>query len=175
MDIELSVYLKSLDYDDDEIEYMVEDVLPVAKKYIGWEDRRRDKRFIVKFPDIIYDKGFNGEDKTMDSLFEDFCSETYEWVKEEMSNRKCYLNNIATRYNIGNYSGLVLEREGIHDITNDNILEVVRKVFDQSSYDADETLRQHIETVNILQELEDTYKDWWGEYIRNYKEELYGE
>lgn len=177
MEIELTLYLKKLDYDDEDIEYMVNELLPIAKKYIGWEDKRRDNRFIVKFHDIIYDKGFNNEDETMNQLFDDFCQETYEWVKDEMANKKCYEKDILTTYSIGHYQGLKLERAGVHSITEENIYDVVASVFNEfcGEYDISDKLRQHIETVNILQELEDTYKNWWGEYVRDYKECINGE
>lgn len=174
MDIELEIYLKSKGYDQDDIEIMVEEILPVAKANIGWKDNRKDSRYIVKFPDIVYDDGFNLDDATMNDLFSDFCHDTAEWVDEELKVKNCDLDRVLTSYDIGHYRGLELTRQGVTEITEVNLFDVVESAYNCFIYDAGDMLRQHIEVVNTLQELEDTYKDWWNEFMLDYKESLNG-
>ena len=64
-------------YDEDEIEEVL-GVYETVLKHIGFEDKRRDNRFIVKFHDIFYYTPDECEEIEMDRLFEEFCEMQYE-------------------------------------------------------------------------------------------------
>lgn len=162
MELETRILLsKRHNLEDSEVDEVMEDFFPVAMKYLGWKDERRDKRFIVKFHSIDWD--YYEPD-----LFSDFCDMTYDWVKEEMSNRNLFEKDVLAG-NCGHYQQFILR--DITEITKDTLADVLYIMFTDGTYP--KKLEEHIQTVNILWDLEQGYVDWWLEYVKENKGEVW--
>lgn len=166
-DIETRIYLEQQGFSEYEIDEIVEDYLPEVKKHIGFEDNRSDKRFVVKFHDICFftDTPEDMSDDEFNNLFDIFCNEQYEWVKECMD-EEWHLTEqqVFATHDIGNYRAfeyLVKEK-----ITDSNCLDVAIDIYNEglSPYYIDD----YTYIVDKLQDMEDNYMKWWLEFLRGY-------
>lgn len=151
-------------YDEEEIEEIMQDIIPELKKNIGFEDNRSDKRFIVKFPDVYYGVEVDeNEYEEFVNVFDDFCMQMADYVKEDMvETLDADENDICTNMRCGSYNTM---KYIIPEITEENILELVEAIFDEdlnANY-----IKKYIGTVKILKDLEDNYVKYWNAYIED--------
>ena len=149
-------------------EYEIDDVMEVfdaLSKHIGWEDKRRDKRFIVKFPDIFWymDEEWEREhEKEFDRMFEDFCELQYEFVKQELQERDAYFEKLLSNNYVGHYQAFSYD---IEEITNENIAELTMNIYDEEGGYAQKYVEDYIFVVNTLKDLEDNYVEFWFDFL----------
>ena len=151
-------------YDEEDTEYIL-DICEALAKHIGFEDNRRDSRYIVKFHDIFYympDEYYKEHAQELDSWFEEFCWQESEFIEDELKEKNIDLDYMLTRYDIGHYRGFLVD---IPEITNKNIAELAMKIYDEFGYEGVEYPGNYIYTVNLLQTLEDNYVDYWINYL----------
>lgn len=156
---------------EEEVEKFLEIYEEVAK-HIGFEDRRMDKRFIVKFHDVWYYMPSEFSDTSAaDMLFSSFCEWEIENVdmslEEEGVDKDLILSNT--------YSGHYQQFETyIPSITEDNVYSIAYDIYD-NHYDEFEKCRyvdMYVKTVNILQNLEDNYMEDWIDFIEEEPEDV---
>lgn len=155
-------------YDEDEIEYVM-DVYEDVCKHIGFEDTRRDKRFVVKFHDIFYyeptSKRYRKRyEKVVDDYFEEFCADQYEWIEGQCHEESIYIDRMLTRQTCGHYQAFIVD---IPEITRENAAQVAMDIYDGLAYgdDSDHYASDYVRVVGMLQDMEDNYMDWWLDYI----------
>lgn len=149
-------------YDEDEIEEVLE-VYETVMKHIGFEDKRRDSRFIVKFHDIFYytpedienTDGFNG-------LFDAFCSDMYEYIIGNADEKHIDIDEMLHPMYVGSYQAFVVN---IPEITNDNAIDIAMRVYDEFNYEGKEYVENYIYLVGLLQDLEDNYMEYWFDFL----------
>ena len=152
------------EYNEEHIEDIM-DIYRDVMKHIGFEDKRRDKRFIVKFHDIFYYKPRDledDEDARFNDLFNEFCNERSKYIEEELREIGIDVDIMLTRYNVGHYRAFELY---IQTITQDNALDITKEIwgrFLEDSYASD-----YIYVVDSLQDLEDNYMEYWIEFLRD--------
>ena len=166
-EIETKIYLEHEGFSEYEIEEIIEDYLPEVKKHIGFCDNRSDSRFVVKFHDICYftHTPEDMSDDEFNNLFDIFCSEQYNCVKETIQ-RECYLYEwqLFSIRDAGHYRAF--EYIQTEPITEDNVLQVAINLYNEGLspfYIHDYTL-----LVSELQNMEDNYMEWWLEFLRGY-------
>lgn len=152
-----------------ELEEFLEDYLPRVKAHIGFKDERSDKRFVVKFHDILYytntqdtnDEKADMTDEEFDSLFEMFCDDQYEGTKWLMSDNHMEEHSLFATYDVGHYRAFELI---IPELTEENYLEKALEIYNEGlspSYIDDYTkLSDH------LQDMEDNYMTYWLEFLK---------
>lgn len=146
------------------VEEEIEDVLDVYEeliKNVGFEDNRRDNRYIVKFHDIFYYMPDEVEEK-IDGLFEDFCYEQSEIIEDELKENNIDIDYMLTNYDVGHYRAFKVE---IPEITKENTADLAMEIYDEFNYKGKDYVKDYIYTVNILQDLEDNYMDYWIEFL----------
>ena len=156
-------------YDEDDEETILE-IYDELIKNKGFEDRRRDKRFVVKFHDIFYyaPEEIENTDK-FDSLFEFFCEDMYNVVCmtiEEDTPKDTInidLDDMLTKQCVGHYQAFVVD---IPEITDDNAVELAMNIYDEFPYYGKEYVKKYIKAVNTLQDLEDNYMEYWLEHLK---------
>ena len=149
-------------YDEEEIEDILE-IYETVLKHVGFKDNRRDSRFIVKFHDIFYyapkdiedTDGFNG-------LFDAFCSDMYENIICQADEKNIDVDEMLHQMYVGSYQAFVVN---IEEITNDNAIDIAMKVYDEFNYDGKEYVENYIYLVNLLQDLEDNYMEYWFDFL----------
>lgn len=151
-------------YDEEEIEDILE-ICEELEKHIGFEDRRRDSRFVVKFHDICY---YSPDEKivsdpTFWSLFDIFCDEQIEWIKEENETEGIDGDLMLTHYNCGHYPAFKVD---IPEITKENIIDKAMEIYDEADYRGAEYVKSYIFIVEKLQAMEDNYMENWFEFLR---------
>lgn len=166
-EIETKIYLEQEGFTEYEIEEIIEDYLPEVKKHIGFCDNRSDSRFVVKFHDICYftHTPEDMSDDEFNNLFDIFCNEQYNCVKECMD-KETYLveSSIFATHDVGHYRAF--EYIQTEPITEDNVLQVAINLYNEGLspfYIHDYTL-----LVGELQNMEDNYMEWWLEFLRGY-------
>ena len=172
--IENTLILENDGYD----KYDIETILGYARalaKHIGFTDKRRDKRFVVKFHDIYYfspDKYAEDADlqAQFDHTFSSFCDYIYEIVEDEMAafadehGYTLTTQNMLAHMYCGHYRAFTLD---IPEITEDNIIKLATQVYDEFTYYGSEYIEMYIHCVDMLQNIEDTYMDMWLDYIQD--------
>lgn len=148
-------------YDEEETEYILK-IYDELIKNIGFEDNRKDSRYIVKFHDIFYYMPDEVEAAEVDGLFEDFCYEQAETIEDELNEKHIDIDYMLTRQYVGHYRAFIVD---IPEITKDNAVDLAMKVYDEFNYEGEEYVKNYIYTVNILQDLEDNYMDYWIEFL----------
>ena len=149
-------------YDEEEIE----DVLDVYKelmKNVGFEDNRRDNRYIVKFHDIFYympDEAESAEE--VDGLFENFCYDQSEMIEDELKENNIDIDSMLTNYDVGHYRAFLVD---IPEITKENAVDLAMEIYDEFNYKGKDYVKNYIYTVNLLQDLEDNYMEYWIEFL----------
>ena len=149
-------------------EYEVVDLMWIYRdiiKHIGFKDRRRDNRFVVKFHDIFYfePKEFENDEakeNTYNALFEDFCCIEYESVMDFCKENDIDLDRMLTRHDVGHYRAFELD---IDEITKENAIELAKKIYDEGLHA--EYASDYVKLVNELQDLEDNYMEYWLDFI----------
>lgn len=154
---------------DYELEEFLEDYLPRVKAHIGFKDERSDKRFVVKFHDILYhtntqdtnDEKADMTDEEFDSLFDMFCNDQYEGTKYVMEDNHMGEHSLFKRYDVGHYNAFELI---IPELTEENYLEKALEIYNEGlspSYIDDYAI-----LVRHLQDMEDNYMTYWLEFLR---------
>lgn len=149
-------------YDEEEIEDILE-VYEAVMKHVGFEDKRRDSRFIVKFHDIFYYAPKEIEDTDeFDGLFEAFCNDMYDVITEEAHEKNIDIDEMLHPMYVGHYQIFVVN---IEEITKDNAIDIAMKVYDEFPYEGKEYVENYIYLVDLLQDLEDNYMEYWFDYL----------
>lgn len=150
-------------YDENDMDYILETYDELIKN-IGFEDKRRDKRYIVKFHDIGYYMPYDG-DNEIDfwNLFDLFCQDEIEWMDEENKEKGVDEEIMLTDWNCGHYPSF---RVNIENITEENAAELAMKIYDEVGYKGREYVENYIFMVNNLQTMEDNYMWNWIEFMR---------
>ena len=144
-------------YDEEDIEYIM-DIYNELVKHIGFEDKRRDKRFIVKFHDVFYYTPEGMDEETFNTWFEDFCRWEYDYILDQAKEKNIDIDEMLTRMNVGHYQAFLVD---IPEITEENAVDLAMDVFDEMEYNGCEYVKNYIEVVNMLQDLEDNYMEEW--------------
>ena len=149
-------------YDECEIEEVL-NVYETVQKHIGFEDKRRDNRFIVKFHDIFYytPEEIENTDE-FDSLFDAFCSDMYENIISQADEKHINIDEMLHPMYVGSYQTFVVN---IPEITNDNAIDVAMRVYDEFNYEGKEYVENYIYLVDLLQDLEDNYMEYWFDFL----------
>ena len=148
-------------YDEEDVEYIME-TYEELMKHIGFEDNRRDNRFIVKFHDIFYYMPDEVEAAEVDGLFENFCYEQSEIIDDELKEKNIDIDYMLTRYDVGHYRAFWVD---IPEITKDNAVDLAMEIYDEFNYKGKDYVKNYIYTVNLLQDLEDNYMDYWIDFL----------
>lgn len=153
-------------YDEDCIDDIMDIYRDVAQ-HIGFTDRRRDERFIVKFHDILYyepDEAYEDKDthSYYDELFDQFCNSQYDYIADALQEIGVDVDNLLTSYNVGHYKAFKLY---IPYIAQDNVIDVTEEIWanDLGCRYASE----YVYVVNWLQDLEDSYMEYWIEFLKD--------
>lgn len=154
-------------YDEEEIEEVI-DVLNVLEKHMGYEDNRRDKRFIVKFHDIFWytPEEFTNTEQFND-LFDMFCNDQYEYFMEGIKEQEITKTNVGdmldSRY-CGNYQTFKIDMPYIEEY---NIVELAQQFYDEYNYEGGQFVEDYITVKNALQDLEDNYMEYWIQFLKD--------
>ena len=151
-------------YDEEDIEYILE-TYEELEKHIGFEDNRRDNRYVVKFHDICYytPKELEEDDDKFWNLFDAFCQDQVEWLEEENKTEGIDEELMLTHVYVGHYPAF---RVDIPEITKENTIEKAMEIYDETGYRGPEYVKSYIFMVNNLQAMEDNYMDMWIEFLR---------
>lgn len=155
-------------YAEEEIEYIMDTYEDVCK-HIGFKDKRRDKRFVVKFHDIFYyeptSKRYRKRyEKLVDDFFESFCEDQYEWIEGECHEAGIDIDRMLTRRLCGHYQAFLVD---IPEITQENAAQLAMDIYDGLAYgdDTEHYASDYVRVVGMLQDMEDNYMEWWLDYI----------
>ena len=149
-------------YDEEETEDILE-IYETVMKHVGFKDNRRDSRFIVKFHDIFYYAPRDIEDTdTFNSLFDAFCNDMYDNITEQAHEKNIDIDEMLHPMYVGSYQAFVVD---IDEITNDNAIDVAMRVYDEFNYDGKEYVENYIYLVDLLQDLEDNYMEYWFDFL----------
>lgn len=151
-------------YEDDEIDDII-DIYEELSKHIGWEDGRRDRRYIVKFHDIYWytpDEWYNEHECEFNYLFEEFCTQMCNMVEEEATYKNIDIDSLLTRMTCGHYQAFNVDMPYIEEC---NIMELAMQFYDEYNYQGKEQVKAQIELVDILYSLEQNYMDYWFDYL----------
>lgn len=156
---------KTGNYDKEDMEDIM-NIYDEVVKHIGFEDKRRDKRYIVKFHDIFYytPEEIQKNEVTFDMLFENFCNQQVEYMEEYFFEKKIYIDDMLHPMYVGHYQAFIVD---IPEITSENAAEITMNVYNEFPYEGDKYVKNYIEVVNTLQDLEDNYMDYWIEFLEN--------
>lgn len=150
-------------YNEEDVEEIM-DTYEELMKNVGFEDNRRDKRYIVKFHDIFYDRPDGIEVAEIANLFESFCYDMIDNVETQLTEENVDLDMLLTGYCVGHYQTFMID---IPEITEENALEMAMGIVDELGYTAGakDYVENYVKTVNILQDLEDNYMIYWLEFL----------
>lgn len=150
-------------YEEEDEEYILETYDELIKN-IGFEDNRRDKRYVVKFHDIGYYMPYEDENEVdFWNLFDLFCQDQIEWMDEENEMKDIDEEIMLTSWNTGHYPAF---RVDIEEITDENAVELAMKIYDEVGYSGKEYVKNYIFMVNNLQAMEDNYMYLWFDFLR---------
>lgn len=152
-------------YDEEDTECILE-ICEELKKHIGFEDNRRDGRFIVKFHDIFYYMPYEfkrDHEDLVNSLFEDFCWQQSEYIEDAAKEEEIDMDIMLSNMYVGHYQAFLVD---IPKITDENAIELAMEICDEVGYRGKEYVKGYIYLVNLLQDLEDNYMTYWIEFIK---------
>ena len=151
-------------YDEEDTDYILK-ICEELEKNIGFEDNRRDIRFVVKFHDICY---YSPDEKIISdsefwNLFDIFCEEQIEWICKENEEEGIDGELMLSNYSCGHYQAF---RVDISEITKENIIDKAMEIYDEVGYRGAEYVKSYIFVVKNLQYMEDNYMEDWFEFLR---------
>lgn len=151
------------DYDEYDIDFIME-IYNELMKHVGFEDRRRDKRFVVKFHDICYYTPVNKDGAPTEeefwSIFDTFCMDSYyNLFDDENIDTEMMLSRMCC----GHYQAFLVD---ILEINKENAVELAMKIYDEVGYRGKEYVDGYIKLVNNMQDLEDNYMKYWVSFLR---------
>ena len=152
-------------YEPDEVDDIIAIYKDVVKR-VGFEDKRRDKRFVVKFHDVFYtlpDGYYEAQTEHVDNLFNMFCEMQYGHIKEEAMCLDIDIQDMLTRLPVGSYNAFKLD---IPNITENNAAQIAMSIYDEFPY-TEHYIDKHIHIMKLLQSLENNYMDDWIEFLQN--------
>lgn len=153
----LAIVENTGNYEEDEKEYIL-DIYEDVMKHVGFEDERRDKRFIVKFHDVYYYTPEEMETETFNTWFDDFCNWEYEYITESVKEQRIDLDRMLTRMDVGHYPAFVVD---IPEITDENAIELAMEIYEEVPYEKEKYASDYVKVVELLRNLEDNYVDEW--------------
>lgn len=161
--LEAQIYVENTgNYDEEETEDILE-VYETVMKHVGFKDNRRDSRFIVKFHDIFYYAPEEmGNTDEFNSLFDAFCNDMYDNITEQAHEKNIDIDYMLHPMCVGSYQAFVVN---IEEITNDNAIDIAMKVYDEFNYDGREYVEDYVYLVDLLQDLEDNYMEYWFDFL----------
>ena len=148
-------------YTEEEVEEVLE-VYEAVQKHIGFEDKRRDNRFIVKFHDIFYYAPDKYNEDTFSSLFEAFCEDVYDNIMTQLYEKHIDIDSMLHPMYVGHYQAFIVD---IPEITNKNAIDLAMRIYDEFNYEGATYVENYIYAVNILQDLEDNYMEYWLDFL----------
>ena len=149
-------------YDEEEIDEVL-GVYETVLKHIGFEDRRRDNRFVVKFHDIFYyAPNEMGDTDRFNTLFDTFCEDMYDCIVEDTDTKHISVDEMLHPMYVGHYQAFVVD---IPEITKDNAIDIAMEVYDEFSWNGKDYVENYIQLVDAMQDLEDNYMDYWIEFL----------
>lgn len=148
-------------HDEEDTEYIM-DIYKNVVKHIGFEDKRRDKRYIVKFHDIFYYMPDGVEEAAADNLFERFCEDQADCISDALEEKHIDIDEMLHPMCVGHYQAFTVD---IPEITKENAVEVAMLIYDEYGWRGDVYVDNYVYTVNVLQDLEDNYMDYWIEFL----------
>lgn len=166
-ELEIRAIAESKGYEEEDVEYIA-DIFKELMKNKDFKDKRRDKRFIVKFHDIFWympdEKELSNEERNaFDWRFEDFCEQQYHLVLLDIrDNAPMELDEMLTRYEVGHYHAFMVD---IPEINENNALDLALQIYNEYNWKGEDYVKSYIYTVNLLQDLEDNYMEYWLEYL----------
>ena len=150
-------------YDDEDVEYIM-DTYKELVKHMGFEDNRRDSRYIVKFHDILYYTPYDKDtEEEFWNLFDIFCQDQCECLEDMWNEADIDIDMMLTRMSVGHYQAFLVD---IPKIDDTNAVDLAMEIYDEVGYRGPEYVKNYVYMVNTLQELEDDYMEYWVEYLR---------
>ena len=152
-------------YDEEETEQILK-IYDDVVKHIGFEDKRRDNRYIVKFHDIFYytPEELQKDEDTFNSMFEDFCNQQVEYMEDYFYERHIDIGEMLHPMYVGHYQAFIVN---IPNITEENAAQVAMDIFDEFGWEGDVYASNYVTIVDTLQDLEDNYMEYWIEFLDN--------
>lgn len=149
-------------YDEEEIDEVL-GVYETVLKHVGFEDKRRDNRFVVKFHDIFYytPEEIENTDE-FNGIFDSFCEDMYDCIAETADEKNISIEDMLHPMYVGHYQAFIVD---IEEITKDNAIDVAMKVYDEFSWNGKEYVENYIQLVNAMQDIEDNYMEYWFDFI----------
>lgn len=163
--LEEQIWAKEKLNDEFEQEEFLDDFLPRVKEHIGFTDNRRDPRFVVKFHDICYytNTPEDMSQETFDSMFEMFCNDQYEFVKDYMEQNGMAWIRLFGTYDVGHYRAFEMV---IPEITQDNYLQVALEIYEEGL--SPTYIDEYTALSDLLQDMEDNYMQYWLDFLRDH-------
>lgn len=146
----------------------IDDVMKVyddVMKHIGFVDNRSDSRFVVKFHNIFYyipDEYEREHEDELNSLFEDFCATQYDWVMDDIREQGVDVRAMLSSRQVGHYDAFIVN---IDEITEENAVDLAMQIYNEVGADSDTYASDYVVVVNVLQDLEDNYMEYWFDFI----------
>ena len=152
-------------YDEEDVEYIM-GIYNKLATHIGFEDKRRDKRYVVKFHDVFdyIPEKWNDNEDDLWSVFDMFCSDQIEYVEESIGEHGIDLGSVLTRYTVGSYQAFIVD---IPEITEENLADLAMNIYDKLGYRGVRYVDDYIYITNLLQDLEDNYVEYWIEMLED--------
>lgn len=166
-ELEIRAVAESKGYEEEDVDYIA-DIFNELMKHKDFKDNRRDKRFIVKFHNISWympdEKELSdGEQNAFEWRFEDFCEQQYHLVLLDIrDNAPMELKEMLTSYDVGHYPAFMVD---IPEINENNALDLAIQIYDEYNWKGEDYVKSYIYAVNLLQDLEDNYMEYWLDYL----------
>ena len=166
-ELEIRAIAESKGYEEEDVEYIA-DIFNELMKHKDFKDKRRDGRFIVKFHQIFWympdEKEMSDEERNaFEWRFEDFCEQQYNLVMLDIrDNAPMELKEMLTSYDVGHYPAFMVD---IPEINENNALDLAIQIYDEYNWKGEDYVKSYIYAVNLLQDLEDNYMEYWLEYL----------
>ena len=166
-ELEVRMLAEAKGYEEEDVDYIA-DIYKELMKHKDFKDNRRDKRFIVKFHNISWympdEKELSDEEQeAFEWRFEDFCEQQYHLVLLDIrDNAPMELKEMLTSYDVGHYPAFMVD---IPEINEDNALDLAIQIYDEYNWKGEDYVKSYIYAVNLLQDLEDNYMEYWFEYL----------
>lgn len=162
-ELEIRMLAEADGYCEEEIDDIV-DIYNEVIKHVGFKDNRRDSRFIVKFHDIFYyapEEYY--DDEYYNTLFSNFCDQEYDLIIENLKDENIWKDEILAGRPCGHYETFILR---IPEITEDNAFEIATDIYTNvDGYSNIQYVNNYVKAVEMLQDLEDNYMEYWFEYL----------